>query len=53
MGQNQSAVLFGKQGGLQTMLVLSGVTTEATLKSPENHIQPDFYTSKLGDLFTL
>jgi hypothetical protein len=29
------------------------VTTEETLKSPENTIHPDFYTSKLGDLLTL
>ena len=38
---------------LRTLLVLSGVTTEETLKSPENDIHPDFYTSKLGDLLTL
>jgi phosphoglycolate phosphatase len=46
-------ILFGKDGGLRTMLVLSGVTTEEMLKSPENDIHPDFYTSKLGDLLTL
>ena len=46
-------ILFGKDGGLRTLLVLSGVTTEETLKSPENDIHPDFYTSKLGDLLTL
>ena len=46
-------ILFGKDGGLRTMLVLSGVTTEETLKSPENDIAPDFYTDKLADLLCL
>ena len=45
-------ILFGKDGGLRTMLVLSGVTTEEMLKSPENDIHPDYYT-KLGDLLTI
>ena len=40
-------------GGLKTMLVLSGVTDEATLMSPENKVKPDFYTSKLGDLLAV
>ena len=39
-----------QDGGLQTMLVLSGVTTEQTLLAPENKIHPDYYTSCLGDL---
>jgi phosphoglycolate phosphatase len=43
-------ILFGKDGGLRTLLVLSGVTTEATLLSPKNTIAPDYYTSCLGDL---
>mmetsp|Transcript_2880 Transcript_2880/g.10456 ORF Transcript_2880/g.10456 Transcript_2880/m.10456 type:complete len:347 (+) Transcript_2880:2023-3063(+) len=46
-------ILFGKDGGCQTMLVLSGVTTEETLKSPENSIKPDYYTSKLGDFLQM
>ena len=46
-------ILFGKDGGLRTLLVLSGVTDEETLKSPENTIQPDYYTSKLADLLTI
>ena len=46
-------ILFGKDGGLRTLLVLSGVTTEERLMSPENEIQPDYYTSKLGDLLTI
>ncbi|KAK9795912.1 hypothetical protein WJX73_010326 [Symbiochloris irregularis] len=45
-------VLFGQQGGLSTMLVLSGVTTEQTLLSPENKIHPDIYTNQLPDLLS-
>ena len=48
-----TSLLFGKDGGLRTLLVLSGVTDEATLKSPENSIHPDFYTSKLADLLSI
>jgi len=43
-------ILFGKDGGLRTMLVLSGVTTEEELLNPSNTIQPDCYTSALPDL---
>jgi len=43
-------ILFGKDGGLRTMLVLSGVTTEAELLSPSNSIQPDFYAASLPEL---
>ena len=43
-------ILFGKDGGLKTMLVLSGVTNEETLLSPENTIAPDYYTGQLSDL---
>ena len=43
-------ILFGKNGGLSTMLVLTGVTSEETLMSPENDIQPDVYTTGLKDL---
>lgn len=43
-------ILFGQQGGLSTMLVLSGVTTEAALLSPDNHVHPDIYTDQLPDL---
>ena len=32
------------------MLVLTGVTSEETLMSPENDIQPDVYTTGLKDL---
>ena len=43
-------ILFGKDGGLSTLLVLSGVTTEDRLLSPKNDIVPDFYTNQLSDL---
>ncbi|PRW33118.1 phosphoglycolate phosphatase [Chlorella sorokiniana] len=41
-------VLFGKNGGLTTMLVLSGVTTEEQLLSPDNSIHPDVYMDSLA-----
>lgn len=46
-------ILFGKNGGLTTTLVLSGVTTEETLLSPENTIHPDFYMDQLSSLLTI
>jgi len=45
-------ILFGKDGGLRTMLVLSGVTTENELQGPNNSIIPDYYTDALPDLLT-
>lgn len=43
-------ILFGKNGGLTTTLVLSGVTTEEQLLSPENSVHPDYYMTKLPEL---
>jgi len=43
-------ILFGKNGGLRTMLVLTGVTTEDRLLDESNSIQPDLYTGGLKDL---
>ncbi|EFN52873.1 hypothetical protein CHLNCDRAFT_58743 [Chlorella variabilis] len=43
-------ILFGKNGGLTTMLCLSGVTTEEQLLSPENSIHPDCYMDSLAAL---
>eukprot|EP00276_Gloeochaete_wittrockiana_P008555 CAMPEP_0184644928 /NCGR_PEP_ID=MMETSP0308-20130426/1522_1 /TAXON_ID=38269 /ORGANISM="Gloeochaete witrockiana, Strain SAG 46.84" /LENGTH=380 /DNA_ID=CAMNT_0027073671 /DNA_START=31 /DNA_END=1173 /DNA_ORIENTATION=+ len=43
-------ILFGKDGGLTTMLVLSGVTSEQYLLSPENKIVPDFYADSIAAL---
>ncbi|KAF4379166.1 hypothetical protein G4B88_010560 [Cannabis sativa] len=39
-------ILFGRNAGCKTLLVLSGVTTLPTLEDPSNTIQPDYYTSK-------
>ncbi|KAG4922543.1 hypothetical protein JHK82_051516 [Glycine max] len=46
-------ILFGQNGGCKTLLVLSGVTTLAMLQSPNNSIQPDFYTNKISDFLSL
>lgn len=45
-------VLFGADNGLQTVLVLSGVTTEEKLLSTENTITPDYYADTINDFFT-
>ena len=45
-------VLFGADNGLQTVLVLSGVTTEEKLLSAENTITPDYYADTINDFFT-
>ena len=42
-------VLFGTDNGLQSLLVLSGVTSEEKLLSPENSITPDFYADTIND----
>eukprot|EP00527_Entomoneis_sp_CCMP2396_P008424 CAMPEP_0198146362 /NCGR_PEP_ID=MMETSP1443-20131203/29045_1 /TAXON_ID=186043 /ORGANISM="Entomoneis sp., Strain CCMP2396" /LENGTH=356 /DNA_ID=CAMNT_0043810303 /DNA_START=217 /DNA_END=1287 /DNA_ORIENTATION=- len=44
-------VLFGTENGLKSLLVLSGVTTEEKLLSPENSITPDYYTDTINDFF--
>lgn len=46
-------ILFGKNGGLTTCLVLSGVTDEETLLSPENKVHPDYYMSQLSELLSV
>jgi phosphoglycolate phosphatase len=46
-------ILFGQSAGCKTLFVLSGVTTESTLKDPSNKIQPDFYTSQVPDILKL
>ncbi|WVZ86217.1 hypothetical protein U9M48_033036 [Paspalum notatum var. saurae] len=46
-------ILFGQNGGCKTLLVLSGVTSLETLQSPDNSIQPDFYTNQISDFLTL
>ncbi|KXZ56678.1 hypothetical protein GPECTOR_1g610 [Gonium pectorale] len=46
-------IMFGKNGGLATSLVLSGVTTEEVLNSPDNKVIPDYVLSKLPDLLSV
>jgi phosphoglycolate phosphatase len=46
-------ILFGQNGGLATVLVLSGVTTEEALLAPENKIVPDCYMSELPELLSV
>jgi phosphoglycolate/pyridoxal phosphate phosphatase family enzyme len=44
-------VLFGTENGLQSLLVLSGVTSEDKLLSKDNTITPDYYTDSIADFF--
>lgn len=46
-------IMFGKNGGLATMLVLSGVTTKEELLSESNTIRPDLFTGQLPDMLQL
>jgi phosphoglycolate phosphatase len=46
-------IMFGKNGGLTTALVLSGVTTEEELLSPDNSIHPDIYMDSLPQLLSV
>jgi len=45
-------ILFGTDNGLKSILVLSGVTTEEKLLSPENVITPDYYADSINEFFT-
>ena len=44
-------VLFGKDNGLRSLLVMSGVTSEQKLMSPDNTVAPDYYTDTINDFF--
>lgn len=45
---------FGRDGGLDTLLVLTGIETEAGVKQAEAAgAAPTYYSSKLGDLYDL
>ncbi|KAF2288780.1 hypothetical protein GH714_013146 [Hevea brasiliensis] len=46
-------ILFGKNAGCKTLLVLSGVTNQSTLEDPSSTIQPDYYTSNISDCLHL
>lgn len=45
---------FGRDGGLDTLLVLTGIETKLGVKQAETDGQaPTYYTSKLGDVYEL
>lgn len=44
---------FGRDGGLDTLLVLTGIEKEETVKSLDSSTAPTYYADKLGDLFEL
>ncbi|XP_031392025.1 phosphoglycolate phosphatase 2 isoform X2 [Punica granatum] len=46
-------ILFGKNAGCKTLLVLSGCTSLSTLQDSSNKIQPDYYAEKVSDLLQL
>ena len=43
-------ILFGRQFGLKTLLVLTGVTKETDLQNVPSERVPDFYTNSISDL---
>ncbi|KAK8939702.1 Phosphoglycolate phosphatase 2 [Platanthera guangdongensis] len=46
-------ILFGKNAGCRTLLVLSGVTTLSELNDSSNSICPDYYTNNFSDIVLL
>lgn len=47
-------ILFGKSGGVSTLLVLTGVTKETDISGPSaSSIVPDYVLGSLGDLTAL
>jgi len=47
-------ILFGKNGGISTLLVLTGVTKEKDITGENSSLDiPDFVTTSLGDLRVL
>ena len=44
-------IVFGTDNGLQTILTLSGVTTESKLLSEGNKIRPEYYVDSIADFF--
>ncbi|KAG8803183.1 hypothetical protein FRC17_006231, partial [Serendipita sp. 399] len=43
-------IVFGKNGGVSTLLVMTGVTTEAILQTAPPSSLPDYILNSLGDL---
>ena len=51
IGDNlETDILFGLNNGLQTVLVLSGVTSEKQLLGGDNNIKPHYYCNSIADL---
>ncbi|KAG0451544.1 hypothetical protein HPP92_026178 [Vanilla planifolia] len=46
-------ILFGRNAGCKTLLVLSGVTALSDLNDSSNTIHPDYYTSNVSDIVLL
>ncbi|VEU20894.1 DEKNAAC101826 [Brettanomyces naardenensis] len=44
---------FGRDNGLASLLVLTGIESEDTLKALDEKEQPTYYATKLGDLYEL
>lgn len=44
---------FGRDGGLDTLLVLTGIETEEMVLSLDKDASPTYYMNKLGDLYEL
>lgn len=44
---------FGRDGGLDTLLVLTGIETEAVVTGLGSDVAPTYYAEKLGDLYEL
>lgn len=44
---------FGKEGGLDTLLVLTGIENEETVRSLKGKSAPTFYADRLGDLYLI
>lgn len=44
---------FGRDGGLDTLLVLTGIETEQAVLSQSTSTAPTYYADKLGDLYEL
>lgn len=46
-------IKFGNEGGLGTLMVLTGISNEEEASAPNAVAKPDFVIGKLGDLFEL
>jgi len=44
-------ILFGLDNGMQTILTLSGITSEEKLLSDANQIKPEYYVDSIKDFF--